>query len=202
MPLVRKLYRTLVACLTALGLVLVVVTFTPIVPWYARALSGNWDDPRGDILIVLGGGTIDDTTLAAGSYWRSIYADRTWRSGHFREVIVSGKGVAPLMRDFLICHSLPASVIRVEDASHSTRENALFTKKLLAGAPGRPVLVTSDYHMFRARRVFAKAGIAVRTCPFPDVIKSSNNLTGRWGGFIILVQETAKIAYYWVRGWM
>lgn len=197
-----KIKRLVVGALAALGLLLLVVTFTPVVPWYARVLSGVWDEPQGEILIVLGGGTIDPTTLAPGSYWRCVYGDRTWRSGKFREMIVSGKGVSAPMRDFLIFRGIPAAAIRLENSSTSTRENAEYVARMLAGVPGRKVLVTSDYHMFRARRAFAKAGLEVRACPFPDVIKSGKNLANRWSGFIIVSRETAKIVYYRLRGWI
>lgn len=197
-----RVLRILRTALASLGLLLLIVTFTPVVPWYARALSGIWDEPRGEVLIVLGAGTIDPTTLAANSYWRSVYGNLTWRGGGFREVLVSGKGVAPLMRDFLVCHGIPAAAIRVEEHSISTHENALEAARMLAGVPGRKVLVTSDYHMFRARRAFAKAGLDVRACPFPDVIKQSNSLPGRWSGFVILASETAKIVYYRAHGWI
>ncbi|HVX65670.1 MAG TPA: YdcF family protein [Bryobacteraceae bacterium] len=194
--------RLLVRLLAALGLLLLVVTFTPLVPWYARALSGIWDEPKGEILIVLGGGAIDDTTLATGSYWRAVYGERTWRHGGFRQMLISGKNVAPLMRSFLVCQGVPGGAIQTEGNSVSTRENALEAARRLASTPGRKVLVTSDYHMFRARRAFAKAGLAVRACPYPDVVKSSNSLAARWTGFVTLAQETAKIVYYKARGWI
>jgi uncharacterized SAM-binding protein YcdF (DUF218 family) len=198
----RKLVRLALVCFAALGFLMVLVTFTPVVPWYARILAGNWGDPKGDTMIVLSGGVIDPETLAPGSYWRCVYADRVWRGGGFRDVMVSGAGIAPLMRDMLVFRGIPAAAIRIENGSHSTRENALYTAKLLAGTPGRKVLVTSDYHTFRAERAFRKAGLAVESRPFPDVIKTSKNLTGRWDGFVTEVMETSKIAYYWVRGWI
>jgi uncharacterized SAM-binding protein YcdF (DUF218 family) len=202
MPVLRKLRRIVIAGLAALGLLMVLVTFTPVVPWYARMLAEPWDDSPGDVLIVLGGGVIDQDNLAQGSYWRCVYAERAWRTGRFRQVLVCGAGVAPLMRDFLTTHSVPAAVIQVEDSSHSTHENAINAKRLLAGVPGRKVLLTSDYHTFRARRAFAKAGLDVLTYPFPDVIKSSGHLTERWEAFITVAGETGKIIYYWLRGWI
>lgn len=200
--MIRKLLRLIFVCFAALGFLLVVVTFTPLVSWYARILGGEWGDSKGDTMIVLSGGVIDATTLAPGSYWRCVYADRVWRGGGFRDVMVSGAGIAPLMRDMLVFRGIPADVIHVENGSHSTRENALYTARLLAGTSGRKVLVTSDYHTFRAVRAFRKAGLAVESRPFPDVIKTSTHLEGRWDGFITLVVETTKIAYYWVRGWI
>jgi len=197
-----RLARGAVLCLAAIGLLMVLATFTPLDSWYAGALSGNWVDGGGDVLIALGAGTLDDTTLDMGSYWRAVYAGLAWRRGGFREVVVAGRGAAPLMRDFLIGHGVPGAAIRVEDKSASTRENALFVARMLAGVPGRKVLVTSDYHMFRARRAFEKAGLRVVPDPFPDAIKGSNHLQNRWGIFLNLGVETAKIGYYWMRGWI
>ncbi len=198
----RRLARGMVLPLAATGLLVLVVTFTPLVAWYARALSGRWLDGGGEVLITLGGGTLDSSTLDMSSYWRSVYAGLAWQRGGFRQIVVAGEGVAPLMRDFLVGHGVPAAAIRVEDASGSTRENAVNVSRLLAGVPGRKVLVTSDYHMFRARRAFEKAGLHVIPDPFPDALKGYNHPQNRWGIFLNLCVETAKIGYYWERGWI
>jgi hypothetical protein len=42
----------------------------------------------------------------------------------------------------------------------------------------------------------------VTPAPFPDVLKTFSDARWRWTGFIILVDETVKIAYYRVRGWI
>ncbi len=202
MPLLHKTRGWLVRIAAALGFLFLLVTFTPVVSWYARLLAGPWDDPKGDTLIVLGGGTIDGTTLAHGSYWRAIYAGRFYREGGFRRVVASGTKVAPLIRDFLVCHGVPANVIEVENRSTSTRKNALEAARMLAGSGGVLVLVTSDYHMFRARRAFEKAGLQVRPRPFPDCLKRYNLFAERWSAFLDLTVETAKIAWYFARGWI
>jgi uncharacterized SAM-binding protein YcdF (DUF218 family) len=116
--------------------------------------------------------------------------------------VVSGGAAADSMRSFLISQGIPASVIRTEEGSASTRESALALAQMLAGAPGRKVLVTSDYHMFRSRRVFAKAGLEVLPRAFPDVRKRAAHWAGRWPAFVDLVVETAKIGYYYARGWI
>ncbi|MGD0201841.1 MAG: YdcF family protein [Bryobacteraceae bacterium] len=202
MPWLRKFARVLLSGCAILGALMLVATFTPLVRWYARALAGNWEDARGDVLIVLGGGAIDERTLALGSYWRAVYAGLAWREGGFREVVMSGASTAPLMRDYLVCHGVPAAAIRVENEAHDTRESALYVQRLLAGVPGRKVLLTSDYHMFRARRAFEKVGLQVGLRPFPDVLKSATHVSGRWPAFLTLCEETAKIVYYWARGWI
>jgi len=54
-----------VAVLAGLGLLMTVMTFTPLAPWYARRLAGSWDDSRGEVLIVVGAESIDGGTLGA-----------------------------------------------------------------------------------------------------------------------------------------
>ena len=106
------------------------------------------------------------------------------------------------MRDFMIAHGVPASVITVETTSKSTRENALFTKQALQNTPGRLVLLTSDFHTFRAYRAFRKAGLGVESWSFPDNYKQASVWSSRWSVFINLCRETTKIAYYRARGWI
>ena len=185
-----------------LGALVILVTATPLVKVPVRALAGDWPDAKGDVLIVLGGGTVGNNMLNVASYWRSLYGVLVWRGGGFREVVVSGRGVAPLMRDFMIAYGVPAAAIRVEDGSLSTRENALFVKRLLAGQGGRLVLLTSDYHMFRALRAFRRAGLAVQPRPFPDALKSAESWRGRWPAFLQVSLEAVKIGYYYAHGWL
>ena len=67
---------------------------------------------------------------------------------------------------------------------------------------GRRVLLTSDVHMFRARRAFEAVAFAVSPRPFPYVLKRSENpayrLPDTWSLFI----ETIKIGDYWGRRWI
>ena len=84
----------------------------------------------------------------------------------------------------------------------STRENAEFTAPMLAGATGRIVLLTSDSHMFRARRCFAKEGVGISASAVPDVVKRAGEYSARPQLFIGEMQETASIVYYWYRGWI
>ena len=64
------------------------------------------------------------------------------------------------------------------------------------------MLLTSDFHMYRAQRTFKKAGLDVLPRPFPDVRKRATSLLGRWEAFLDLTYETAKIVGYYVRGWI
>ena len=186
-----------------------IVHFTPLTPWYSRLLAGDWTDASGDVLIVLSSEIERDGVLGYSSFLRCLYAVRAYRQSPFRAIVLSGGGtpdspssIAAAMRDFLAAYGVPRDIMVLEDRSVSTRENALYTTALVGGWPGRKILLTSDYHMFRAQRAFAKAGLPVTPRPFPDALKRSNSLILRWPTFWGLITETTKIVYYRIRGWI
>jgi uncharacterized SAM-binding protein YcdF (DUF218 family) len=203
----RRAGRWITRALTALGFLLALVTLTPLDSWWIKLLAGPGNDSKGEVLVVLGGDSIKDV-IGGSSYWRSVYAVRAWREGGFRTVVVTGGSLngevpaAERMRDFMVSQGIPASAIMVEGESHSTRENALKSKALLDKLPGRKVLLSSDYHMFRAARVFRKAGIDIAPRSLPDASKQIVAWKDRWPVFWGLCLETAKIGYYFARGWI
>ena len=197
-----RLRQLVIRLLAALGAFVLVVTFTPLVYWWSTLLAGPWNDPHGDVLILLGADSESNGLLGRSSYLRSVYAVLAWRQGGFRKIVVCGRDVEPSMRNYLLFAGIPAAAIVTEDRSTSTRENALNAAQLLREDSGRKVLLTSDYHMFRAIRVFRKAGLAAEPRPLPDGRKRTLAISQRWGGLIDLVEESVKIGYYWMRGWM
>ena len=124
-----------------------------------------------------------------------------WKTGSFKTVVVSGRS-GPGILNFLVAEGVPRKAIITESRSTSTRENALDTAGLIRNMPGKKVLLTSDFHMYRAIRVFRKVGITVTPMAVPDVLHDTQNWSGRFSGFEIMLIETAKIAYYRLRGWI
>jgi uncharacterized SAM-binding protein YcdF (DUF218 family) len=201
----RKLARLANCGLTGLGLVLLTVTFTPLVSWWAACLQGPWTEARGDILIVPAGSMEGAGILGESSYWRSFYAILAWREGGWRQIMITGGGpvpVAEVMRVFLQTGGVPPGMIGMDTESTSTRESALHVKAALENEPGSKVLLTSDYHMFRARRAFSRAGLDVIPRPVPDAGKRAHRWNLRWGAFQDLAIESGKIVYYRWRGWI
>ena len=205
--------RVCVSALALLGLAVVLVTFTPLVGWWAVQLAGPWTDPRGDVLIVLTGDILSNGIIGETSYWRGAYAVMAWREGGWRQVIVSGGGakeggeraslpVGEAMKMFLETGGIPPDAILAESQSMSTRESALNLARILPQVPGRKILLTSDYHMYRAVRALRKAGIVVIPRPIPDATKRAGSWNLRWEVFQDLLIETSKIAYYRGRGWI
>ncbi|MCC7175606.1 MAG: YdcF family protein [Bryobacterales bacterium] len=203
----RLLCRAGVWLLAALGALFVAAAATPVCYWWATALSEKWNEPPGDVLIVLGGSTLDNGSVGGSSYWRGIYAALLYGQARYSRIVVSGgpegdSSAALAVSRLMVCQGVPAGVIHLEDRSDTTRENALHTARLLRNVPGKKLLLTSDYHMYRAIRCFRKAGLEADSLPVPDVRKRVNIWRARWPAFLDLAEETVKILYYYARGWI
>lgn len=143
---------------------------------------------KADAIVVLGGG--HDRPQRAAELYKSQVAPR---------IIVSGYGDAEIVRRELISFGVPAKAIELEDKSKTTKENAVFTAKLLrAEKAKRVVIVTSWYHSRRALNTFEHyaSGIKFYSRPSYFAFKRSD-----WPkGFSRKVYwEFAKIPGYWVR---
>lgn len=191
--------------LAALGLLQIIIAATPLTEWWTLALMGPWSDPTGNTLVVFGNEIQPDGMIGAVSYWRAVYAVRAWREGKFQRMILCGGPpalpVSEPMRQFVVSQGVDASRVLLDRNSLSTRENAIEAKRL-AGDDPNVVLMTSDYHMFRAIRAARKVGLRARPRPIPDSLKSTSVWYRRWDVFLGLCVESAKIAYYWAHGWI
>ena len=169
----NALRRWLVRCAATLGFVVLLITLTPLVELWARFLAGNQWDGKGNVLIVLSGSALDQGILGENTYGRCVYTVMAFQEGGIDHIVLTGTGskgvsTAALMKDFLIAHKIPPSKIIVEGDSTTTLENARNVAPIVAALDGQKVLLTSDLHMYRAIKVFQKAGISVRPRPFPD----------------------------------
>lgn len=209
--MVSALGNRLRNALAGLGALVVLVHVTPLNYWWASWLNGpSVTLSAGDVLLIPTGSVEPDGVIGLGSYWRAVYALQAWRAVPSARMLLSGGGTyapqaaeAIVVRDFLLASGAPNTAITIETASMSTRENALYSAPLAAQLPGRKVLLTSDYHMFRALRAYRKAGIDCEPYPIPDIKKRHlGSWRGRWTIFCDLVVETVKIAYYAARGWL
>jgi uncharacterized SAM-binding protein YcdF (DUF218 family) len=199
-PLAR-VRQWLTRLLVAIGLTVVLATVTPIDSWWARAYSGPIEQPDGNVLILLSAANDDQGLISFSSYWRARYALLAWQTGGFQKIVISGGG-GPGIFNLLIAEGVPSQDIIAEWRSTSTRENGIETARLIRGMPGKKVLLTSDFHMYRAIRVFRKLGINVTPMPVPDVLKSAEHRSARFPVFETLVVESIKIVYYRLHGWI
>ena len=115
-------------------------------------------------------------------------------------VVTGGRGAdeeiaeAQAMAGYLARHGLDRGRILLEDASASTQENLENAREILAQrfpAGARTVLVTSDYHLFRASLVARRLGLRTEPLGSP---------TSPCLLFNCYLRETVAIAGYLVLG--
>lgn len=207
----RRLLAFIRALCIVITVVLCVIMFTPLVPAIAGKMAVDWYEGDGDVLVVLGGsmllsGTGPRAALGYDSYLRIVYASWVLHSYRFPWVVVSGgDGLAQQMGEFLAHSGISRSSILEETQSESSFENASYVKDLLqrrnlTASTHKIVILTSDYHSWRARRVFEKLGMHVRVIPVPDIGKQSGSRVYRLQGFFALLNEFGKDAAYAVMG--
>ncbi|MEU5895000.1 MULTISPECIES: YdcF family protein [Streptomyces] len=127
---------------------------------------------KADYVVVLGSGLVGGSTvppLLASRLERAreVHA-QLGRRGAAPVLITSG-GQGPdedlpeshAMADYLVERGFPADLIEREDRSTTTEENLRFSKAIMekTGADYRCVVVTNNYHAFRAALMARRAGV-------------------------------------------
>lgn len=128
----------------------------------------------GVLLTGLGDGRHRPLTLAANAApaaSRTAGAYYLYRTGRIRQILISGgsgelggqrpESEARHLARLLEGVGVPPRVVLLEERSRNTRENAVFTRQMLARHPAIQslVLVTSAYHQPRALACFRRVGL-------------------------------------------
>lgn len=178
-----------------------------------------------DVAIVLGGFSNYDADLKMVQFHsasdRLTEGIRLYKTGKAKKImIVSGSGQimrpdekeALYIKDYLLTIGIPERDLIIESESKNTRENAVFAKEILDQKykNGNFILITSAFHMPRAKRCFDKVGI--QTTPYsvdqqagprkflldhlfiPDV-----DSLQRWQ---MLIKEWLGFTTYWIMGYI
>lgn len=140
-----------------------------------------------DGIVVLGGGFEGAINLARGGYELNAGGDRMVEaavlarrfpeakvvvSGGNGELFLDGEGDATTAPRLLGALGVAPERLILESKSRNTYENAVFTKALVTPKPGETwLLVTSAFHMPRAKALFDKAGLP--TVPWPVDYRTS-----------------------------
>jgi uncharacterized SAM-binding protein YcdF (DUF218 family) len=220
----------------ALALVIILVSGNM---WVSQALmkSLEWQNlppsvmPNAEAIVVLGGGISSATyprampeVSEAGD--RVLYGAKLYRDGKAPTVIVSGGRIGWLgggspestdMATLLAMMGVPDSAIIEEPNSLNTYENAVNVQKILNQKGIKEILlVTSAFHMPRARLIFEKLGMTVIPAPTDfyvteETVKDFNlgttlvyllpdprylNLT------TIALKEYLGLLIYYLKGWV
>jgi len=197
-----------------------------LVRWWEEDAVAISSLPTYEVGIVLGGITSDkeprDRVHTTGAADRILHAVQLYREGKINKILVSG-GTGKIIEDevkeaillkrLLILSKIPENDILIEDKSRNTRENALLSSQLLSvsNAYDSPyLLITSAFHMRRARACFHKVGLQVDTFAVdfrsdehkftPDVLIIPNSAAiGQWE---IVIREMLGMLAYKISGYI
>ncbi len=176
---------------------------------------------------ILLGGYVDFTIDAPDGMLSLQRGDRLFTSitlfktGKIKRLLLSGGsgrliGTEPVeaevVRNYLHQLGVPDSVILMDNQSRNTYENAQYSKVLLDSlAPGAScLLITSAWHMRRAKACFVKAGIDFQPFSTDYFSMKTNGNVLRWiepdwealMKWEILIKEWVGWVVYWGKGWL
>ena len=139
-------------------------------------LYGDRDFARpADVIIVLGAGVEADGSVGATFRTRIERGHALWAQGLAPVLICTGgvtgpaaRAEAEACRDALLELGVPLSDIYLETSSRNTYENAQYALEIVQAQDWENVLVVSSrYHLLRARWLFWRAGQPIYTVPAP-----------------------------------
>jgi uncharacterized SAM-binding protein YcdF (DUF218 family) len=187
--------RVLAATATLLaGIILFVALYTSSGAWALQILEARYPRPALPTgikcMIVLGGAIDLEVTAGRGHVEMNQSADRFIEAARLAilhpeaKILVSGgdgsfsagnKGDAELAGDFFAGLGIDPSRLIRETTSRNTEENVTETQALLASnGLSDCLLITSAYHMPRAKALFDKAGVP--TIPWATDYRSSGQV--------------------------
>lgn len=130
-------------------------------------------------IVILGARVIPPNVASAALHRRAEKAAELYRRGVAPLLIFTGGGTgtraseASVARDLAVALGVPAEACVLEEASHSTRQNAELTAPLLrARSIDEVVLVSDGYHLLRACLLFAEQGIRSQAVASARVLSS------------------------------
>jgi uncharacterized SAM-binding protein YcdF (DUF218 family) len=178
--------------------VLVLFALDPVSNRLVRALESSAVNERRpnmryDAVVLLGGMLEDRVTASALTPSYNERAERLTvtyellRSDAARYVIISGTSdvreaiEADVLADQLIRFGIAADRIIREGRSRNTRENALFTQEIVRARGFESLLVvTSAFHMRRAKGCFNAVGLAVDAYPVDYASYDGSRFAQNW----------------------
>ena len=178
--------------------------------------------PTADAIVLLGGDVgipVPPRTESQLQGNRPLHAFRLFEAGKAPLIIVTGGNVFPqegfhaeatYTKAILASWGVPDDVILTEIKSRNTRQNALYSHRILsAQGVDRILLVTNAFHMPRADAVFRQAGFEVVPSPSsfsvtdyrrPKLLDWLPSL-GNLGKAQAVMHEKLGLLVYRLRGW-
>lgn len=221
--------RKFALCFAAFGLGWALFWSLPISSmWLGGHLENQYDYlaaqhmPTADAIVVLGGHTANNKVNWFDSN-SSLTRSRIQRGAELYQaqraplILVSGAALdrgtseAQLMARYLRQQHIDENAIALEEHSFTTKENAIFSAKILQEKGWhRILLVTSALHMPRAVAAFEKENLEVIAAPVaPQITPKDTNWLALWQPNLqvmnasrSIIKEYAGLFVYWIRSWI
>ncbi len=133
------------------------------------------DSEKADYMLILGAGLSGEKPLPLLESRLKKALAYLQTNPQIKVIVSGGKGPgetiteAEAMKRYLVGHRIKEGQIIIEDKSANTFENILFTKNKLAQIDGRKnikiIILTSDFHMLRAKMLARQQGFTVLCLP-------------------------------------
>jgi len=189
-----------------------IILFTPwLTDLLARPLTLHEQPQATDVIIVLGGGVRKKVPqLPVQPQLRLEMGVSLWQDQWAPWLIVSGgenKKTKLVEADFMAAYArqigLPTEAVIEENRSRDTHENAINTLAIMSRQSWTTALVvTSNYHTWRACKIFRKLQADVRCLAAPIRRTDNQPLGDRLNDLRSVVREYGAIVYGWLRGYI
>jgi uncharacterized SAM-binding protein YcdF (DUF218 family) len=151
-----------------------------------------------DAIVVLGSRVYPGGRAGPSLTRRAQHAALLYAQGLAPRVVCTGAQGDPTVPseaqvgcDIVAAVGVPAAALLLEDRSHSTEENALYTAGLLLPLGAHRVLLVSDsYHLYRAEVLFRRAGLDPVSSPAPQRLLWPER-------YARATRELIALAWYW-----
>ena len=186
--------------------VLLLVAVAGLTP-AANRLAARYAEPEqlapSGAIVVLGGDLIPDGWLDTAGSRRLLHGILLYHRGLAPLLVLSGgpprRGPGEAEVRERIAREMgvpPGSTLAVVGANTTREEAVLIGAALRARGVSSILLVSGPFHLVRARAVFARQGLEVRTAPVEDVDLEAEKPGGRLILARALAQEVAGWLYY------
>jgi uncharacterized SAM-binding protein YcdF (DUF218 family) len=215
--MIRRTARLFTSTIVLAVVAVVLMGVLPVVPLLYRLMLVADPPRRADVIVVLGGGVIDEELPGHGTTARLVHGLRLHHRGYAPLVILTGGNpVDPRTPESAVMARVAGElgvkpeVLIVETVADRTATQSEAVARIARARGIRSVLlVTSPEHSFRAARVFRKTGLDVISTPvigqrLPGLTVQVHPLRvlNRMVALIPWAYEGAALAQYWWRGWL
>ncbi len=211
LTLYRKAQRRVALTAAVVGIMAGLLFYSPL-PWlFASGLKLSDPPRRADAIIVLAGGVGESGQAGQGYEERVQKALELYQSGYARKILFCSGYVflfheTEMMKVLALSLGVPPEAILVESSAVNTRQNAVAVSKIAEDQGWKTVLlVSSPYHMRRARLAFHRAAPRLDLVMAP--VENSYYYWKRRPGMTLaqmrgIFHEYAAILYYRWKGWV